>query len=311
MPETLKDFTRDVGAPIGLLSDNAKVEIQEKVQEWLRNYHIHNWTSEPHQQNQNLAEQRIGEITRTANLLMDRTGTPEKEWFMCTEYVVYVMNRLSHDVLNDKTPMEISTGVTPDISACLQFRWYEPVYYLDSNEKFPSSKEKSGRFVSIAEHCGDALTYLILTDDTDKVISRSVVRPQSATDPNLRTTLAEDGETSEIEDRNIVQLRDLSSDGPPPVIPKLVDPHDLIGAQVIFTDDHRDKYRAKVQEQVEDDKFVLTIDGGQREELMNYMDLCRLISKYDDEEDDSSGKVWMFCPSRAIRGLLLRLGMSW
>ena len=38
----------------------------------------------------------------------------------------------------------------------------------------------------------------------------------------------------------------------------------------------------------------MTIDGGQREELMNYVDFCRLISKYDDEEDDSSGKVWIF-----------------
>ena len=51
----------------GLLSDNAKVEIQEKMQEWLRNYHVVH----------TLVEQRIGEITCTANLLMDKTGTPE------------------------------------------------------------------------------------------------------------------------------------------------------------------------------------------------------------------------------------------
>ena len=290
MPETLKDFTRDVGAPTGLLSDNAKAEVQERVQQWLRNYHIYHWTSEPYQQNQNLAEQRIGEITRTTNLLMDRTGTPEKEWYLCTKYVVYVLNRMSHEVLDDKTPLEISTGVTPDISVLLQFMWYEPVFYLDSNEKFPTSKEKSGRFVGIAEHCGDALTYLILTDDTDQVIARSVVRPQSATDPNLRTSPAKDGEKEDdAEDREILSLRD-HADGPSPVIPKLVDPHDLIGSQVVFTDDSGDKYRATVQEQVENDKFVLTIGDG-REELLTYLDLCRLISRYDDEEDDSSGKI--------------------
>ena len=49
------------------------------------------------------------------------------------------------------------------------------------------SNEKSGRFVGISEHVGHALTFLILTDDTQKIIHWSVVR--TATDPasaNLR-----------------------------------------------------------------------------------------------------------------------------
>ena len=48
---------------------------------------------------------------------------------------------------------------------------------------YPSkSPEKIGHFVGIAEHCGDMLTYLILTKDTLRVISRLVVR--SALNPN-------------------------------------------------------------------------------------------------------------------------------
>ena len=89
MPETLKDFTREIGAPTGLLSDNAKTEVQEAVQEWLRTYHIYSWTSEPHQQNQNPAEQRIGEVKRTSNMLMDRTNTASEDWYLCTVYTTY------------------------------------------------------------------------------------------------------------------------------------------------------------------------------------------------------------------------------
>ena len=51
---------------------------------------------------------------------------------------------------------------------------------------FPESRELSGRFVGISENVGDALTFLIRTDDTHKIISRSVARPLTNEDPNLR-----------------------------------------------------------------------------------------------------------------------------
>jgi hypothetical protein len=64
-----------------------------------------------------------------------------------------------------------------DISAFLEYRFYEPVLYLDTDESFPSSKEKPGWWVGVANNVGDALTFKILTEDTHKVIHRSVVRP--------------------------------------------------------------------------------------------------------------------------------------
>jgi hypothetical protein len=91
--------------------------------------------------------------------------------------VVYLSNLLSIESLGFLTPTQVACGYIPDVSALLHFRWWEPVYYLDDDGQFPSdSKEKSGCWVGVAENIGDALTWLILTDDTKRVIPRSVVR---------------------------------------------------------------------------------------------------------------------------------------
>ena len=58
----------------------------------------------------------------------------------------------------------------------LQFYWYEPVLYKDTDPKFPHTKELPGHFVGIAKNTGDALTFQILCEDSKTIIDRSVVR---------------------------------------------------------------------------------------------------------------------------------------
>jgi len=212
MSQTLYDLAREVGVPTGLISDGAKTQNSAEVKKFLRTYHIWDWQSEPHQQNQNFAERRIQEVKGTANLIMDRTKTPGDLWFQCMKYVVYVLNRLSHRILKNKTPMEVGHGIKPDISDLLQFQWYEKVYYLDPDAKFPDSKELSGRFVGIAEHCGAALTYEILTDDTYEIIKRSAVR--SAKDPQHANYRAgpDDGKDGEEKGTSDFELIDSHAD---------------------------------------------------------------------------------------------------
>ena len=77
--------------------------------------------------------------------------------------------------------MEACFGITPDLSPLLIYSFYDRVYYLDAEVPFPQSKEKLGRFVGIAENTGDALTFLVYTEDTEQVIARSVLR--TAEDP--------------------------------------------------------------------------------------------------------------------------------
>ena len=59
------------------------------------------------------------------------------------------------------------------------------LFLLDKKEQHFSSmtKERCGQFVGIAEHIGHRMTFLIYTEDTNKVIARSAVR--SVLDPKL------------------------------------------------------------------------------------------------------------------------------
>ena len=82
-----------------------------------------------------------------------------------------IMNHTANASIGHAIPMQVLTGVTPDISSLLQFDWYEPVYYKVEESHFLSmSNDKSGHFVSISEHVGHAHTFLLLTNKTQKNI---------------------------------------------------------------------------------------------------------------------------------------------
>ena len=166
-----------------LIGNQAQVVISNKVQDILQNYIIKDWQSEPHQQHQNAAERRYQDVKRLANTLLDRTGAPPSLWFLALTYVCMILNYTSNASIDHAIPIQVLTGTTPDISSLLQFDWYEPVYYKTEESHFSSmSNEKQGHFVGISEHVGCALTFMILTDDTQKIIHRSIVC--TATDPN-------------------------------------------------------------------------------------------------------------------------------
>jgi hypothetical protein len=102
-----------------------------------------------------------------------------KEWLKragerAYQYLALVNNWTADRTLRWKCPHTKRFGVTPDKSALLSFHFYEPVYYLDIEEPTPYTKEKAGYWLGVAHNVGDALTYHILTDDTQQVIQRSV-----------------------------------------------------------------------------------------------------------------------------------------
>ena len=131
--------------------------------------------------------------------------------------------------------MQVLTGVTSDISPDLQFDWYEPVYYKTEESHFPSmSNEKSGCFVGMSEHVGHALTFMILTDDTQKILYHSVIR--TATDPaseNLRTTT-----TLEQEPHQHIQSHiddNVAGDDAPQSRMPIIHPEELAGKTIGIT----------------------------------------------------------------------------
>ena len=71
----------------------------------------------------------------------------------------------------------------------LGFPFWEPVFYAAGNKLLCKSPELSGCFVGFAMNCGDALTHLIITDDTKQIIHRSTVRSWlNVKDKNLRVS---------------------------------------------------------------------------------------------------------------------------
>jgi len=188
-PAMLEDFIRDHGAPIKMKSYNSTMQSGKLWTSICRKYNIGQIFTEPHHPHQNQAERYIGEIKRLVTMVMDRTRSPDEFWALCAKYVTYIVNRMAHPDLQNRTPYEKCHGYTPDISASLHFGFYDPVYYIDSDAHFPSTRESLGRFVGLAENIGDALTYLIFDETTRHVIARSIVRSTQV--PNQRLPIPE------------------------------------------------------------------------------------------------------------------------
>ena len=176
-PDALSDFVRMIGAPHTIRTDNSKMQLGDEWKRTLRRMVIKHETTEPHHPWQNYAERRIGELKRQVNILLDRTGAPDDLWMLALQHTSYVWNRTALRTKGWRTPLELRTGDTPDISALLMYEFYEQVYFLDPSQPFPSTQERLGRMVGIAEHVGDALCYKVLVEDTRQVVHRSVVRP--------------------------------------------------------------------------------------------------------------------------------------
>jgi hypothetical protein len=51
--------------------------------------------------------------------------------------------------LHGRTPYELMTAITPDISQYTNFDWYQPIWYLDTGS-FPEEKLLMGRWLGVA-----------------------------------------------------------------------------------------------------------------------------------------------------------------
>jgi hypothetical protein len=96
-----------------------------------------------------------------------------------------IMNITSVQSHNWQTLLQRLTGQIPDSSIIMVFEFYDDIYYqCDLKPVFPSQNvEKKGCFVGFSKDVGHVLTYKILTDDTRKILHRSIVR-QVESQPN-------------------------------------------------------------------------------------------------------------------------------
>jgi hypothetical protein len=114
-------------------------------------------------------------------------------WLLCLEWCVDVMNMTAKKSLGWRTPLEVLTEQTTDISIALCFLFWDVVDVKRYEEKdyhrqvgSKKSLEIRGQFLGVAKHVGHALTFKILTDDTQKVICRSQVSLALNRENNLK-----------------------------------------------------------------------------------------------------------------------------
>ena len=309
MSGTLEDFIRQHGAPNALFSDNAKAQIGRAVQEILRMYAIKDFQCEPHHQHQNLAERRIQEVKKLSNQMLDRTGAPPSLWLLCVYYVVYLLNRLSSETIDWKTPIEAATGQQPDISAIISFRWYEPVYYKSHSSSYPSSSnEKLGRIVGVAEHKGDALTFLVLDTLNNQVLARSELRSAVTVDtPNIRAEFLGNSSPDGVEPSSVkpimsaTDIADLDINPSDLKLPRF-SPDELIGKLFVRDLEDGKSYRARVVRKIMDQdaenhkniKFLVELGDGEFDEIITYNKLCDMIEKIENQEDHPEEPKWTF-----------------
>jgi len=214
-------------------------------------------------------------------------------------------------------PLTQLTGSTVDISVLLRFYFWQKVYYKAVDVDFPSdSPEAVGHIVGISEHCGHALTWKILTADSNTIIFRSLVRPFSSDDPNLRAEML-GGEESDLNPAPIIKSRhdsdhdsnhisttvdndeDKANTEPPSAV---FNPEDLVG-RTFLMDPQEDgqQFRARIVKLIKDHeanveenptrlKFLLSVNDDKAEEVITYNKLQEYLAKQDEDNE----VVWKF-----------------
>jgi hypothetical protein len=88
-------------------------------------------------------------------------------------------------------PLTCLQGVNVDISALLRFHFWQYVFFRLFESSFPSeSKEAVGHVVGVSEHCGHVLIYKVLSSESNVIIYRSLLRPETPDDDNVHACMS-------------------------------------------------------------------------------------------------------------------------
>jgi len=182
-PDSLVQFMQDVGIPSHLHSDDAKELTQGRMGDITRKCWIKATQSEPYSPWHVRAELGNRELKKAVRLTMARSNAPSRLWDFCATYHAEIRNLTAHPLFNlhDRTPYELVTGQTPDISEYTDYTWYDTVWYFDQEANFPEDKRKLAKWLGVAHRIGQALCYYLLPE-SGRTIVRSTVQPLSQDD---------------------------------------------------------------------------------------------------------------------------------
>ena len=111
----LQDFSRTVGIPNTIKTDNAKTETGERWTNWCRKYCVNTKYTEPHYPWQNISEHGIGDLGRMVKQCMRAFNVPlsRHQWYQrwcCDVRNTLALRKLAYMTLSEKV-----TGKTPEL----------------------------------------------------------------------------------------------------------------------------------------------------------------------------------------------------
>jgi hypothetical protein len=174
---TLSAFATDYGIPSHLTMDGAQVQVgrHTEFQSFIRRHEITFHVSHPRRPNENPAEGGIRKIKRRFYRLTQKYAIPSRLWDFVLDYTIEIMNITANGSKYSagRTPLEIITGITPDISEYLDFHIYSWVFFKMNAGLGP---RQLGRWLGVSHRRGPLMTYWILTSHGDIISCDSVQR---------------------------------------------------------------------------------------------------------------------------------------
>ncbi|KAI2502013.1 Reverse transcriptase (RNA-dependent DNA polymerase) [Fragilaria crotonensis] len=161
--DALTQFISDYGAPERLTFDGASVQTGPKTRfmDAIRRYEIKYHVSGPRRPNENPAEQGIHEIKKRWYRLMLKKKVPPRLWdygfaWVCeTDNVCANMSKYAEG----RTPLEIITGDTPDISEYVDFDFYDWVLFKGNAGL---GAVEVARWLGVSHRIGRLMSYWLL-----------------------------------------------------------------------------------------------------------------------------------------------------
>ena len=182
--------------------------------------------------------------------------------------------------------VEACLGETPNISTFAQFQFLQPILYL-KHPSFLDSREPLAHWISPAEHCGDALTYIIRDAETGELLKRSVMRPIDNNHPHFRSmrdvlaTPNHDSPTipSEVGEVGVESPSEsVTSSG----MPMLIKPLNVVGKQFVIEGLIGSDVMASVLDYNHVDQTCsVLIEASGEEQEMTYDDIIDFIENSD------------------------------
>ena len=161
--DTLSEFVREFGAPEYLTFDGAAVQtgsrtqFQSIIRRSMIKYHV----SGPRRPDQNPAEAAIRELKMRWYRIQSKKNIPDRLWDYGMKWVCETDNITSNSskYCNGRTPLEIVTGETPDISEYTDFGFYD---YVTFRQNAGLGQPELGRWLGVSHRVGQLMSYWIL-----------------------------------------------------------------------------------------------------------------------------------------------------